>query len=49
MNERKMLYVRTVVESWDNKVDFYKKNGYEICGEAVEGDAFRVIRMEKGL
>ena len=44
-----MFYTKTVVESRDNKVDFYTKMGYEICGEAVEGDTFRVIRMEKEL
>ena len=38
---------KTVVESRDNKVDFYKQLGYEVCGEAVEGDTFRCVRMEK--
>ena len=40
-------YGKTVVESRDNKTEFYKKLGYEICGEAVEGETFRCIRMEK--
>ena len=40
---------KTVVESRDNKVEFYQQMGYEICGEAVEGDTFRCIRMEKEL
>ena len=44
-----MLCAKTVVESRDNKVDFYKKIGYEICGETVEGVTFRIIRMEKEL
>ena len=44
-----MFYAKTVVEDRNNKVDFYTKMGYEICGEAVEGDTFRVIRMEKEL
>ena len=41
--------LRTVLESRDNKVEFYKQMGYEVCGEAVEGDTFRCIRMEKQL
>ncbi len=41
--------LRTVLESRDNKVEFYKQIGYEVCGEAVEGDTFRCIRMEKQL
>ena len=44
-----MNYSKTVVESRDNKVDFYKWLGYEICGEAVDGDTFCCIRMEKVL
>ena len=40
---------RTVVESRDNKVEFYRWMGYEICGEAVDGNTFRCIRMEKAL
>ena len=42
-------YSRTVLESRDNKVEFYELLGYEVCGEAVEGDTFRCIRMEKKL
>ncbi|MBQ8954260.1 MAG: GNAT family N-acetyltransferase [Clostridia bacterium] len=44
-----LYYAKTVVESRDNKVEFYRQMGYEICGEAVEGDTFRCIRMEKEL
>ena len=42
-------FSKTVVESRDNKVEFYKWLGYEVCGEAVDGDTFRCIRMEKVL
>ena len=42
-------YVRTVLESRDNKVEFYRQMGYAICGEAVDGDTFRCVRMEKEL
>ena len=38
---------KTIVESRDNKVAFYEGLGYEIRGEAVDGDTFRCIRMEK--
>ncbi len=38
-----------VVESRDNKVAFYEQMGYEVRGEAVDGDTFRCIRMEKDL
>ena len=41
--------LKTVLESRDNKTAFYEQMGYEICGEAVEGDTFRCIRMEKDL
>jgi len=44
-----MYYSKTIVESRDNKVEFYKWLGYEVCGEAVDGDTFRCIRMEKVL
>ena len=40
-------FKKAVVESRDNKLDFYKQLGYEICGDAVEGETFRCIRMEK--
>ena len=39
----------TVVESRDNKVDFYLGMGYAITGEMTEGETFRCIRMEKQL
>ena len=42
-------YAKTVVESRDNKVAFYEQLGYEICGEAADGDTFRCVRMEKDL
>jgi len=42
-------YSKAVVESRDNKVAFYEQMLYEVCGEAVEGDTFRCIRMEKDL
>lgn len=44
-----MFFSRTVVESRENKVGFYTELGYEICGEAVDGDTFRCIRMEKDI
>ena len=44
-----MYFSKTVVESRDNKTAFYKWLGYESCGEVVEGDTFRCIRMEKVL
>ena len=42
-------FMKAVVESRDNKTAFYEQMGYEICGEPVEGDTFRCIRMEKRL
>ena len=42
-------FSKTVVESRDNKVEFYEQMGYEVCGEAVDGETFRCIRMEKDL
>ena len=42
-------YSKAVVESRENKVEFYEQMLYEVCGEAVEGDTFRCIRMEKDL
>ena len=42
-------YVKTVVESRDNKVAFYETLGYEITGKMVDGETFRCIRMEKDL
>ena len=41
--------MRTVVESRDNKTGFYLQMDYIIRGEAVDGDTFRCIRMEKDL
>ena len=41
-------YKKTVLESRDNKVTFYKQIGYEECGEPfIDGEVFRCIRMEK--
>ena len=42
-------FTRAVVESRDNKVDFYLQMNYTVCGEPVDGDTFRCIRMEKEL
>ena len=42
-------FSKAVVESRDNKTEFYEQIGYEICGEALQGDTFRCIRMEKDL
>ena len=42
-------YGKTVVESRDNKVEFYEKLMYETVGEPVDGQTFRCIRMEKEL
>ena len=42
-------YRKAVLESRDNKVPFYVKLGYTVCGEAQEGDTFCCIRMEKEL
>ena len=44
-----MNYSKTVVESRENKVEFYLKMGYEAAGETVEGDTFRCVRIEKEL
>ena len=44
-----MGYEKTVVESRDNKVAFYRDTGYEVVGEAEDGITFRCIRMEKVL
>ncbi len=40
---------KTVVDSRDNKTEFYEQLGYEVCGEPTVGDTFRCIRMEKVL
>ena len=42
-------YAKAVLESRDNKIEFYLKLGYAVVGEAVDGDTFRCIRMEKPL
>ena len=43
-------YARCVVESRDNKVEFYEKLGYALTGEDfIDGDTFRCIRMIKEL
>jgi len=39
-----------VLESRDNKTEFYAGMGYQITGDAfIDGDTFRCIRMEKRL
>ncbi len=38
---------KAVVESRDNKIEFYQQMGYAIRGEMAEGGTFRCIRMEK--
>jgi len=39
-----------VLESRDNKTEFYARLGYTITGDAfIDGDTFRCIRMEKTL
>ena len=40
---------KAVLESRDNKLEFYLKMGYTVCGEAEDGETFRCIRMEKQL
>ncbi len=42
-------FTASVVESRDNKTEFYQKLGYTLTDEIVEGDTFRCIRMEKEL
>ena len=42
-------FSRTVVESRDNKIEFYEQLGYSIDGEPVQGDTFLCIRMIKDL
>lgn len=44
-----LSYSKAILESRDNKVGFYEQMDYEIVGEAVDGDTFRCIRMEKRL
>ncbi len=38
-----------VVESRENKTEFYLKLGYELGSEIIEGETFRCIRMERML
>ncbi len=40
---------KTVLESRDNKIEFYRRMGYAVCGEPVDGGTFRCVRMEKEL
>ena len=42
-------FAKAVVESRENKVEFYEQMLYEPCGEVVDGGTFRCIRMEKDL
>ena len=44
-----MNCAKAVVESRDNKIGFYEQMDYEITGEALNGDTFRCVRMEKDL
>ncbi len=47
---RDLGFRTAVLESRDNKTEFYRKLGYAECGEPfIEGDTFRCIRMEKSL
>ena len=47
---RDLGYAIAVLESRDNKTEFYEKQGYRTCGEPfIDGDTFRCIRMEKQL
>ena len=42
-------YEKAVVESRENKIEFYQAMDYKAVGEPVEGETFRCIRMEKKL
>lgn len=42
-------YSKAVVESRDNKIEFYEQLNYDIDGEPVQGDTFLCIRMIKDL
>ena len=46
---RELGFQKAVLESRDNKTDFYLQMGYEVRGDAVDGETFRCIRMEKRL
>ncbi len=38
---------KAVLESRENKIDFYRQMDYRICADAAEGETFRCVRMEK--
>ena len=42
-------FAKAVVDSRENKVGFYEQMLYEVCGETVDGETFRCVRMEKDL
>lgn len=42
-------FSKAVVDSRENKVEFYEQMLYEVCGETVDGETFRCVRMEKNL
>ncbi len=42
-------YRKAVLESRDNKIEFYQKMAYEITGEMKDEGTFRCIRMQKEL
>ena len=42
-------FTKSILESRDNKVEFYQKQGYTITGEAEDTGTFRCVRMEKEL
>ena len=42
-------YKAAVLESRDNKVEFYRELGYESTGEQIDGDTFHCLRMKKAL
>ncbi len=42
-----MNCAKAAVESRANKIEFNNQMDYEITGEAVDGDIFRCVRMEK--
>ena len=44
---KELGFTIAVVESRDNKTDFYLQMGYVLLDQVVEGDTFRCIRMEK--
>ena len=46
---RELGYHTAIVDSRDNKVEFYRKLCFKATGETVDGDTFHCIRMEKEL